>query len=149
LIYQEGSPYTDSAWRKSAGGLWDVGPHALAVLLAVLGMPVAVTAMQGPNGTTHVLVKHMLGAVSSLTVTLEAPPALMGHETVFHGTEGAVRVPEQGATSVEAFGSAISQLLQAAQHRAPHPCGVHFGRLVVAVLEAAETSIRESRTVTL
>ncbi|WP_033345563.1 Gfo/Idh/MocA family protein [Catenuloplanes japonicus] len=148
-IYGDNGPYADSAWRKESGGLWDVGPHALAVLLAVLGMPVSVTALAGPNGTTHVLVKHMLGAVSSLTLTLEAPAALTGTSTVFHGTEGAVLVPEHETTSVEAFGSAISQLVQAARHRAPHPCGVHFGRLIVAVLEAAETSIKEGRTVTL
>ncbi|GAB7050301.1 Gfo/Idh/MocA family protein [Catenuloplanes indicus] len=148
-IYGSGSPYADSSWRKEAGGLWDVGPHALAVLLAVLGMPTSVTALPGVNNTTHVLVKHMLGAVSSLTLTLEAPEALKGNDTVFHGTAGAVEVPAHSSTSVEAFGSAISQLLQAAQHRAPHPCGVHFGRLIVAVLEAAETSIKESRTVTL
>ncbi|WP_461030842.1 Gfo/Idh/MocA family protein, partial [Streptomyces sparsus] len=31
------SPYTASPWRREKGALWDVGPHALSVLLPILG----------------------------------------------------------------------------------------------------------------
>src|SRR4051812_662358 len=36
-IYTEGNPFGASAWRRESGGLWDVGPHALALVLPVLG----------------------------------------------------------------------------------------------------------------
>ncbi|MCD9900509.1 Gfo/Idh/MocA family oxidoreductase [Streptomyces sp. MT29] len=37
-LYAEGSAseYADSPWRREKGGLWDVGPHALSVLIPVL-----------------------------------------------------------------------------------------------------------------
>jgi len=148
-ISEPDSPYGGSAWRKEKGGLWDVGPHVLSVVLPVLGQVAEVTALSGAHGTKHVLLRHNFGAVSSLAVTLDAPPVLRGGETVFYGEHGTATVPDAVGTSVEAFGSAISQLLQAARHRAPHPCGVHLGRLVVAILIAAETAEREGRTVSL
>ena len=34
--FQPGSPYADSPWRDVHGGLWDLGPHALSLVLPVL-----------------------------------------------------------------------------------------------------------------
>jgi predicted dehydrogenase len=36
-IFDADSPYRDSQWRKVHGGLWDLGPHALSIVLPVLG----------------------------------------------------------------------------------------------------------------
>src|SRR5690242_953193 len=46
-IFQPGNPYGASAWRRERGGLWDIGPHALSVLLPVLGDITEVTAVDG------------------------------------------------------------------------------------------------------
>ena len=35
-VVSSDSPF-NTPWRREKGGLWDVGPHALSVLLAVLG----------------------------------------------------------------------------------------------------------------
>lgn len=43
------SPYAASPWRGEKGGLWDVGPHALSVLLPVLGDATEVTAFTAPG----------------------------------------------------------------------------------------------------
>ena len=33
-IFEPGSPYGESEWRRSRGALWDIGPHALSILEA-------------------------------------------------------------------------------------------------------------------
>ncbi len=39
-----GTPYTDCLWRQRRGALWDIGPHALSVLLPAMGDAVQVVA---------------------------------------------------------------------------------------------------------
>jgi len=142
-IFQSGSPYATSPWRRDKGGLWDIGPHALAIVLPVLGPVDAVAAMDGLHGTTHVLLRHASGAVSTLALTLDAPPAATMHEFVLYGPDGVVVMPESDGTPVDAFGAAISQLVgDAAAGRRNHPCDVRFGREVVAILDAAESARR-------
>lgn len=57
-IFQEGSPYGGSLWRREHGALWDIAPHALSILLPVLGRVTQVAAMDGPNGMVHLLLTH-------------------------------------------------------------------------------------------
>src|SRR3712207_3662034 len=47
-----GSPF-DSAWRREHGALWDIGPHALSLLLPTLGPVVSVQAGAGAGDTVH------------------------------------------------------------------------------------------------
>jgi predicted dehydrogenase len=144
-IYHDGSPYRESQWRKEHGGLWDVGPHALARLLPVLGSVREVVAVGGARSTTHVLVRHTSGAVSDMTLTLDAPLAAATLRTVFFGESGVVEVPGS-ADPVMAFGVAIDELTeQAGQEQPSHPCDVVFAAEVVRVLAAAERSLRSGR----
>ena len=145
-IFQPGSPYANSPWRREKGALWDIGPHALSIVLPVLGPVNAVAAMLGPHDTSHVLLRHESGAISALALTLDAPPAATTHDVAFLGAQGEVAVPDGVGTAVEAFGIAVTQLLGAAAAEVPeHPCDVRFGRDVVAILEAAQTA-REAWT---
>lgn len=57
-IYDEGNPFGASPWRRESGGLWDVGPHALALVLPVLGPVTEVAAMAAPRDMSHVLLRH-------------------------------------------------------------------------------------------
>jgi predicted dehydrogenase len=140
-IFQAGNPYGGSVWRREKGGLWDVGPHALSLVLPVLGPVEQVEAMAGPRDTTHLLLRHTRGAVSSLVLTLDAPPGATLVESVFYGAHGLVPVPPNGGTAVAAFGAAISQLITAAaMDRPAHPCDVRFGREIVQVLATAEAA---------
>ncbi|MEU0803590.1 Gfo/Idh/MocA family oxidoreductase [Streptomyces sp. NPDC005970] len=146
-IFRPGNPYGDSPWRKERGGLWDVGPHALSVLLPVLGPVAEVTAVGGPRGAAHVLLRHRSGAVGTLALTLDARPAAVAHSCDFYGELGVAEVPDTGITAVEAFTAATDRLLRSAGNGAGDPCDVRFGREVVAVLEAADASRRTGRTV--
>ncbi|MBM3524943.1 MAG: Gfo/Idh/MocA family oxidoreductase [Alphaproteobacteria bacterium] len=52
-----GSPYEHSTWRRESGGsLWDIGPHVLSVLIAMLGpvaLPHRARAGSDGNGLCH------------------------------------------------------------------------------------------------
>lgn len=138
--FQPGSRF-DSPWRRRHGGLWDIGPHALSLLLPVLGPVVRVAAMDGPRGTCHVLLSHRGGATSTLSLTSDAPPAATVRECVFHGAAGLATVPAADGRSVDALRAAATTLAHlAAAGVRDHPCDVDFGREVVAVLAAADTA---------
>jgi predicted dehydrogenase len=138
-IFQPGNPYGGSLWRREKGGLWDIGPHALSSVLPVLGPVTDVAALAGPHDTSHILLRHASGAVSTLALTLDAPPDGTLFESCFYGADGHVPVPTGDATAVEAFGVAIGQLVaNVAGGVTEHPCDVRFGREVVSVLESVQ-----------
>jgi predicted dehydrogenase len=138
-IYQPGSPYAGSAWRRSKGALWDIGPHALALAVPVLGPVERVTAATGPGDTVHLVLEHRGGASATLSLSLTVPPAAAGTEFAFYGPRGVSLAPPGGTTVVEAFAEAIRQLAaEVAAGSRSHACGARFGAEVVAVLDAAE-----------
>lgn len=138
-IFQPGNPYGGSPWRRERGGLWDIGPHALSVVLPLLGPVTEVVALHGPHEATYALLRHESGALSTLALTLDAPPGGTLGETVLYGASGAVTVPRGEGTAVAAFATAVSHLVaNVSAGRTAHPCDVRFGRDVVAVLERVE-----------
>ncbi|MDG4793730.1 Gfo/Idh/MocA family oxidoreductase [Micromonospora sp. WMMD1082] len=140
-IFQPGSPYAQSPWRREHGALWDIGPHALAVLLPVLGRVTRVAATDGPGGLVHLLLSHADGATSTVSLTLDAPPASVAAECVFYGENGIETLPNGSGSPATAFGVAIDQLLaEIDAGTRDHRCDVRFGREVVAVLAAAEAA---------
>ncbi|KXK63136.1 oxidoreductase [Micromonospora rosaria] len=147
-VLQPGSPYHNSAWRHQHGALWDLGPHALSILLPVLGRVTRVAAMDGARGVVNLLLTHDGGATSTVSLTLEAPPDAIGRDTVFYGENGVETAPPGDGSSLTAFGVAIDQLLEEIDAGTrDHRCDVRFGREVVAVLTAAETARATGRTV--
>ena len=139
-ILGDDNPYRDSVWRYEYGGLWDLGPHALSLLLPVLGPIVEVTAVAAPHGVTHMIATHASGSVSTMALSVVSPS--IRHEFVFTGPDGDVPAPvspAQPTTPVQSLCVAIDQLLeQIATGRRDHPCDVRFARDVTAVLAAAE-----------
>ncbi|WP_405009320.1 Gfo/Idh/MocA family protein [Kitasatospora sp. NBC_01539] len=148
-VFTTDSPYAASPWRREKGALWDVGPHALSLLLPVLGDAVAVTAAAGPADTVHLVVGHADGASSTLTLSLTAPPAAGGVELELRGESGVRRLPERGEPETETFARAVDALLAGAGGDAPHPCDTAFGLRVVEILAAAEQALTDGRTVRL
>jgi predicted dehydrogenase len=136
-----GSPFAASPWRKERGALWDIGPHALSVLLPALGPVVSVQAGAGLGDTVHLTLTHDSGAASTVTVAHTVAPMSTGTEFFVHGDAGRlVLIPEErGAT--RAYPVAVGELMAAAIAGGTHPCDVAFGRDVVAVLAAAERAL--------
>ncbi|MGW4172215.1 Gfo/Idh/MocA family protein [Streptomyces chartreusis] len=140
----DGNPFADSPWRREKGALWDVGPHALSVLLPVLGDARRVTAAaHGPGDTVHLVLDHVSGASSTLTLSLTAPPAASGAAVELRGTAGVTLLPESTETAVSALTRAADALLAAARTGQPHPCDAAFGLRVTEILAEAETLLDE------
>lgn len=136
-VFTGDSPFADSPWRREKGALWDVGPHALSVLLPVLGDATRVTAaVPGPGDTVHLVLDHAGGASSSLTLSLSAPPAAA---VELRGRAGVTLLPESAEGPVPALMRAADALLASAGGGQPHPCDASFGLRVTEVLAEAET----------
>ncbi|MCU7724538.1 Gfo/Idh/MocA family oxidoreductase [Actinoplanes sp. KI2] len=146
-IFTTGSPFGESPWRQQRGGLWDVGPHALALLLPVLGPVTAVTAMAGPHDMTHALLRHEGGAISTLTLSVDAAADQVRQEVIFAGEAGLRRLPDTEWRPGHALGLAISQLIAAAGGGPKPDIDVRFGAAVTAVLAACQEAIDTGRTV--
>ncbi|OQD57791.1 oxidoreductase [Streptomyces phaeoluteigriseus] len=125
-------------WRREKGALWDVGPHALSVLLPVLGdVRRVAAAAAGPGDTVHLVLDHAGGASSTLTLSLTAPSAASGSGVEVRGEAGVARLPESAADAASALGRAADALRAAARDGRPHPCDAAFGLRVTEILAEA------------
>ncbi|MFC9648305.1 MULTISPECIES: Gfo/Idh/MocA family protein [unclassified Streptomyces] len=134
----ETSPYADSPWRREKGGLWDVGPHALSVLIPVLGDVTEVTAVRTEPDLTHLVLRHVSGAASSVAVSLSAPKAGAGTGIELRGRHGTATLPEKWGDPVTSFGAAADALLESVRTGRPHACDVRFGLRLTEILAEAE-----------
>ena len=133
-----GSSPFDTPWRRDFGGLWDLGPHAVSLLWAILGPVCEVTADAGRGDLTYLVLHHERGATSSATLTLSAPEAAGGFRLEVWGEHG-IRALPGPADAVVALRVALGELAANAQAGiAAHPCDVAFGRSITQVLAAAQ-----------
>jgi predicted dehydrogenase len=136
-----GSPFDASPWRQEHGALWDIGPHALSVLLPALGPVTAVQAGAGLRDTVHLVLTHESGVASTVTLSHTVAPLSTGIEFFVHGDAGRlVLLPETDSAETD-FGVAVDELSASALTGGTHPCDVAFGRDVVAVLETATRAL--------
>lgn len=139
--FEPGSPF-DTPWRHQKGPLWDVGPHALAVLTGVLGPVSEVTAVPGPGDLVHLVLEHAGGATSNASLTLAATAVNARTGVTLWGPTGFSEMPEPNTSPVDALRSALRVLRDQASSPAPsHPCDVHFGKVVVDVLADAQRQL--------
>jgi predicted dehydrogenase len=136
-----GSPFDSSPWRKEHGALWDIGPHALSLLVPALGPVVSVQAGAGIRDTVHLVLTHESGVASTVTLSHTVAPMSAGIEFFVHGDAGRLVLLPATEAPVEAFGTAVDELTAAALTGGAHPCDVVFGRDVVAVLATAARAL--------
>ncbi|MEU7562462.1 Gfo/Idh/MocA family protein [Streptomyces eurythermus] len=141
-VFTGDSQFAASPWRREKGALWDVGPHALSVLLPVLGdVRQVAAAAPGPGDTVHLVLDHATGASSSLTLSLTAPPAAAGAEVELRGEAGVSVMPGSSEGAVTALARAADALVRAAGTGRPHPCDAAFGLRVTEILATAEARL--------
>lgn len=144
-VFSQSSPF-NTPWRRQKGGLWDLGPHAIALLWTILGPVEAVTADAGPGDVTILVLHHRGGATSTATVTLGAPEAADGFELKVWGEQGLSELPQLADDPVVALRVALAELADNARSgTSSHPCDVRFGRDVTHVLERAQHQIDARR----
>ncbi|OIJ66385.1 Gfo/Idh/MocA family protein [Streptomyces mangrovisoli] len=138
-VFTSDSPFADSPWRREKGPLWDIGPHALSVLVPVLGdVRRVAAAVRGPRDAVHLVLEHTGGASSTLTLSLSAPPAAAGAALELRGEAGATLLPAGSDDGVAAFRRAADALLDSARTGTPHPCDAAFALRVTETLAEAE-----------
>ncbi|HET7017467.1 MAG TPA: Gfo/Idh/MocA family oxidoreductase [Streptosporangiaceae bacterium] len=131
------SPF-HTPWRVAKGGLWDLGPHLVALLWNVLGPVESVTAAAGAGDVTHLVLHHRGGRSSVVTVGMDVPEPAGFLELLLFGASGRSTMPRDGSDPVPPLRTALTEL--AANTRSgqvTHPCDVRFGRDVVRVLAQA------------
>jgi len=128
------------------GALWDIGPHALSVLLAVLGQPQTVTASRPAPDVTRLQMSHAGGAVSDVSVSLHAGPDTEGQCYSFRAGDHAAGLEVVPGPRDAAFHCAIDRLVGAMRTGRPDDCDVRFGLRVLRVLAAAEASLVRGET---
>ncbi|BBA96977.1 putative oxidoreductase [Actinacidiphila reveromycinica] len=131
-------PYADSPWRREKGGLWDVGPHALSVLLPVLGDATEVHAARGGGDLVHLTLRHASGASSTSVLTLTSPPPGAGVAIEFRGAPGIATFPD-GVSGPAT--DALARAIDALAGGEPHACDARFGLRVTEILAAAERAL--------
>lgn len=135
-----GSPYEHSTWRRAEGAaLWDIGPHVLSVLIAMLG-PV-IEARRQPAEDRHVrfATRHARGASASVTLTLHASPAEMGQRYRFSGDDGDLVLPEPAFDRPAIYARAAAALIAMINSGARgHPCDIALGAETVRILDAID-----------
>ncbi|MDX6236688.1 MAG: hypothetical protein QOG10_1503 [Kribbellaceae bacterium] len=137
-----GNPYVESPWRREAdGALWDVGPHALSNLSALLGPIAELRAVGGQGDLVHLVITHESGATSTASVSLFAPPAGSNFETGVWGETGTALLPRGETPAVESFQVAATELVAAAESGESHPVDVTFGTRVVELLADAQRQL--------
>jgi len=144
-VYSPSSPF-NTPWRRQKGGLWDLGPHAVSQLWAILGPVREITADAGRGDLTHLILHHEGGATSTATLTLGAPEAADSFSLRIWGEHGIQTMPALADDPVEALRTAVAEL--AANARAGqtgHPVDVRFGRDVTHVLAAAQRQLDARR----
>ena len=140
-IFEEGSPYAQSQWRKDEGALWDVGPHALSLALPLLGPAERVVGLRGPGDTVNAVVLHSGGATTALLLSLTAPPAAVLNRFTFLGTAGAVTHDWSGDV-LASYRRCIQALLDGSGQ-----CDVRFGYEVLAVQSAIARALDDGTAV--
>lgn len=117
----EGSPYAASRWRHEGGALWDVGPHIVSQLVAVLGPVTAVSVTaHDPLGETALALRHQQGAVSTTRMTLHAEPADKTETLEFWGDRGRATSPSTPLDFPASFERALGTLLGEANEGSRH-----------------------------
>ena len=137
------TPYATSSWRQQKGVLWDLGPHAVSVLLPVLGPVREACAVSFASGVIEFQLRHESGARSTASLTFHAAPADRAEVYEFSGGGRTRRVGVAPASRQPCFVAALDSLLEAVVRpgmEAP-ACSVQFGSEVVRILSEAEQSL--------
>lgn len=137
----EGSPFAGSAWRHGDGAaLWDIGPHVLSVLVAMLGPVVASERLASADPrVVRFATHHARGARAEASLTLHAKRATMGQSYRFMDAAGELVLPEPVFDRTAVFTRAARALVQAiAEGTRGHPCDAAFGAEIVRILAALD-----------
>lgn len=135
--FAAGSPYLGSLWRRAAGGgIWDIGPHVLSMLVPMLGPVIRARRLASAGGFDGFETEHATGARAAARITLHAPAGESRNIFRFRGPAGEAVAPEPELDRAANLARAAGALLQMIADRSRlHPCDLRLGAETVRVLE--------------
>jgi predicted dehydrogenase len=144
------TPYTNSKWRREPGGaLWDLAPHALSILIPVLGPVREVVAdVTAPAGTFRFTAQHERGAMSEVSLSLEAQPGEEALEYRFESPGATTILPNPALDRPSIFATAVREFTdEIARSSTMHRCNVRFGAQVTRTIECIQASAAQRRSI--
>jgi len=115
---------------------------AAALLWAALGPVTSVTAEPGPADVSHLILHHLGGPSSTVTVSQNGGEAAAGFEAYLWSGAGRSVVPRLASDPVPPLRTALAELAgNIRSGRTGHPCDVSFGRDVGHVVAEAQRQI--------
>jgi predicted dehydrogenase len=138
------SPYAASVWRQDEGAaLWDIGPHALSVLIPLLGDVVSVEGAEENGGISRFRTHHDGGATAEISVTLRSAPGQVSNWYRFQSPTRDIVLPDPVFDRVAVFSRAARRLIEmVAAGRMQDACDVGLGVRTVDILGCVEASAR-------
>ena len=154
LLNDPSSPFfgTTATWRGAAGALWDTGPHAVSTLVTILGQAVEVSAIGGRGDLKLLTLGHTSGAVSSISLAMDAPVGVPGEIALFGAAGKSVLPPSTDwfGDATEAYGAALEILAGGPSGRErPVLPDARLGATVTKILAAAGRSLATGRRIML
>jgi predicted dehydrogenase len=143
------SPYSDSVWRQAPGAaLWDISPHALSVLIPMMGNVTGIHAYPERDGVSVFRTWHERGGVADVSVTLHCAADAVANDYRFFGPTRELLLPNPEFSRSGAFGRMVRELADAVRtgHR-DRPCGLPLGVTIVEWLVKAELSQQRNEKV--
>ncbi len=137
------SPFSASPWRREDNGaLWDVGPHALSILVAGLGPVVEVHGEHGRGDAFVLSARHERGGISSVVLSYSLAAGSGRFQADFWGAAGLVTAPPAApdAKPVDNVSPALVALVESIRSQESARYDARFGAEIVSVLERAELS---------
>jgi len=113
------------------------------------GNPFGASRWRQESGGLWDVGPHAVGAISTLTLSVDMPPAAGREQAIFAGTAGILPVPALPWDPVLAFGRMLDELIAAANGGPQPQLDVRFAAQVTAILSAAAEAARTGRTVRL
>jgi predicted dehydrogenase len=139
------TPFSASPWRQlDNGSLWDVGPHALSLLVAGLGPVADVRGLHGRGDTFVLSLRHRRGGVSTVMLSYGLAEGSGKFDVEFWGTPGYTSapppIPDPSNSHIGAIAPALDALVSAIRTNRPSQYDVAFGAEIVHILTRAESA---------
>jgi predicted dehydrogenase len=115
--YLPGNPFA-TPWRDSGAVLFDIGPHAISQLEAILGRTVHGQITTKAPTQVDLELHHQGGATSTVHIDVGADVPALEEQLTVHGAEGTVAVPLLALDPKAAFARLLDHLAKDMQQDA-------------------------------
>jgi predicted dehydrogenase len=133
------SPFA-TPWRLDRGAILDVGPHMIDLVDAAMGKVTGVRARGNVLGWTGLLLEHESGALSDMSLCLNAPVTGQASVKVYGETDHAV-IDQSVLRNDVIFPRMAEEFAQTVRRGGGHPLDAAHGLRIQEIITAAEAQL--------